>query len=256
MSRFNHRDGRSIAIGDAAIYCEERGNASGAPIVFLHGGLGNIEDFNALVPTLGKTYRCIGIDSRGQGKSTLGSEALTYARLQRDVEHICGVLRIDAPMFIGHSDGGIVALRIAAAGAVRPSKVVTLGAHWTLGPDDPTRGIYTGVTPEGWLGMFPEGVAAYRGLNPAPDFEKLVPAVRGMWLDAGEEGYPGESIRDIDCPVLVVRGDDDMLVSRAHAVELADRVLGAKLMNIPFAGHCAHQEQPEIVLWALRHFME
>lgn len=38
---------------------------------------GDIETFNPITPALAECYRLIGIDSRGQGKSTLGHLPLT-----------------------------------------------------------------------------------------------------------------------------------------------------------------------------------
>jgi len=63
------------------IYYKEVGNPDKPVLVFLHGGLGNIEDFNSVVPLLGDAFRIIGVDSRGQGKSSLGVEGLTYERM-------------------------------------------------------------------------------------------------------------------------------------------------------------------------------
>ncbi|MHC1790833.1 alpha/beta fold hydrolase [Solidesulfovibrio sp.] len=254
MLGFNHRDGRHISIDGAEIYYEIQGNAAGAPIVFLHGGFGSIEDFNALLPGLGQTCRLIGIDSRGQGRSTLGSETLTYRRLQQDAEQVMRHLGLEAPTIIGHSDGGIATLRIAAGNALKLTRIVTIGAHWALAADDPTREMYAGVTPESWREMFPESYAAYQKHNPSPDFAALTQALLGLWLDSGEDGYPNEAVRNIRCATLVIRGDEDPLVSRTNAVELADRVANAKLLNLPFAGHCVHDEQPEPVLWALKAF--
>ena len=48
-------------------------------IVLLHGGFGSIADFAPLLPRLQQHYRVIAIDTRGHGRSTLGTAALTYA---------------------------------------------------------------------------------------------------------------------------------------------------------------------------------
>ncbi|MDC9589946.1 alpha/beta hydrolase [Xenorhabdus sp. XENO-10] len=111
MYGFNHQDGRYLEMDGAHIYYEIQGNANGYPLIFLHGGLSHIETFNHLLSDLGNTYQLIGIDSRGQGKSTLGQKILSYKCLQQDVEAIVRHLRLGKCSIIGHSDGGIVALR-------------------------------------------------------------------------------------------------------------------------------------------------
>ena len=77
MQAFNHQDGEYIEIDQASLYYEQQGNMEGPALVFLHGGFGDIETFNAITPRLSQTYRLIAIDSRGQGKSTLGSSRLS-----------------------------------------------------------------------------------------------------------------------------------------------------------------------------------
>ncbi|WP_339547460.1 alpha/beta fold hydrolase [Pseudomonas sp. RA_35y_Pfl2_P32] len=255
MTTFNHQDGQHIEIDHANIYYEQQGNQEGPALVLLHGGFGDIETFNSITPRLGRNYRLIGIDSRGQGKSTLGPSPLTYKRIQQDVEAVVRHLSIEHFSLIGHSDGGIAALRIAAANTLPLDKLVTIGAHWALKADDPTRGLYTEVTAESWREMFPQSYEHYQALNPAPDFEQLALALRALWLDSSADGYPNEAVRDISADLLVVRGDEDILVSRTHAVELTDRVLNARLLNIPFANHSPQEDRPDWLTPVLEAFL-
>ncbi|MGC8400168.1 alpha/beta fold hydrolase [Enterobacter mori] len=256
MAVFNHQDGEHLQVNDARIYYEQQGNQDGPALLFLHGGLGDVETFNTLAADLGKTYRLIGIDSRGQGRSTLGTSPLTYKRIQEDVEAVIQHLALANASIIGHSDGGIVALRLAASGTSWIGKLITIGAHWALSVDDPTRDMYTGITAADWREMFPEEVNRYLTLNPEPDFERLMAAVRQLWLDDSDAGYPGETVRAISASLLVVRGDEDQLVSRVNAVELADRVAGAKLLNLPFADHSVQESQPQWLLPVLDAFLQ
>ncbi|MCD7097342.1 alpha/beta hydrolase [Stenotrophomonas sp. MMGLT7] len=248
MTTFTHRDGQHVEIDGARIYCECQGDPDAPALVLLHGGFGDIETFNAIAPGLGSAHWLIGIDSRGQGKSTLGTLPLTYRRIEQDVAAVLAHLGVQRCSVIGHSDGGIAALRLAASGTVRIDKLVTIGAHWTLEADDPTRALYAGVTAASWREMYPHSVERYRALNPEPDFQRLASALVAMWLASDPDGYPGETIARIACELLVIRGDEDPLVSRRHAAELADRVPGAHLANLPFAGHSPHEDKPAWVL--------
>lgn len=87
-----------------------------------------MEDFNGILPRLEKDYRSIGLDSRGHGKSPLGTEPLTYVRLQKDAKAVASHLRVEPAGVIGFNDGGIVAYRLAAKAEVRIQKVVTIGS--------------------------------------------------------------------------------------------------------------------------------
>ncbi|MCW1877872.1 hypothetical protein OMR58_25925 [Erwinia sp. INIA-01] len=81
-------------------------------------------------------------------------------------------------------------------------------------------------------------------------------AVRQLWLDDSEAGYPGESVRNIRARLLVVRGDEDQLVSRTNAVELADRVAGATFLNVPFTDHSVQESQVQWLLPVLDEFLQ
>jgi pimeloyl-ACP methyl ester carboxylesterase len=86
----------------------------------------------------------------------------------------------------------------------------------------------------------------YNNVNPQPDFELLVEKVRSVWIDTSISGYPNETVSDIRCPVLVMRGDDDFLFSLDEAVELVEQIENTKFMNIAYAEHEAHKESPDI----------
>jgi pimeloyl-ACP methyl ester carboxylesterase len=157
---------------------------------------------------------------------------------------------------VGFSDGGITALRMAAEPDSPIARLVALGADKMPKPDDPVRKLLGSVTAESWTKKFPETVALYESLNPAPDFTALIDAVVPMWLDDSGSGYPGACVRRIRCPLLAVRGDEDHLVSRASVFELVEQVRGAKLLNIPFAGHEVHKDQAELVMASVNRFLE
>ncbi|AOM39856.1 alpha/beta fold hydrolase [Xenorhabdus hominickii] len=255
MLGFNHQYGRYLEIDDAHIYYEIQGKINGYPLIFLHGGLSDIETFNQIVGDFGNTYQLIGIDSRGQGKSTLGQGNLTYKRLQQDVEAVIRYLKLETCSIIGHSDGGIVALRLAVAGIISIDKIVTIGAHWVLKEDDPVKEIYKYVTAESWREILPDSYENYHRLNPQADFNKLISSLTSMWLDAGDSGYPSKTIRNITCELLVIRGDNDHLVSLTNSTELVSQVTHSYLLNMPFMDHSPHEKKPELLMPFLKEFL-
>lgn len=249
-------NGKMIPVGDAALFVTETGNANGDSVILLHGGLGSRNDFLPLARHLSQYCRLIAIDSRGHGRSEPGTAPLTYHQLEQDIATVLDELGMREAGIIGHSDGGIVALRLAASGASAPRFIVAVGAHGDLPSNDPTRELYQGITADEWREMFAEAVQAYEAENPAPDFDRLFEATKAMWLGLGETAYPGEAVRSISCPLLVVRGDDDFLVSRQHALELAEQVEGARLLNLPFASHTVLEDDPAPVVPAIRQLMD
>lgn len=255
MRNFDHNSGEYLNIDGARIYYEVTGNENNPALLVLHGGFGNIEDLNIILPDIDKEFKVIGIDSRGHGKSTLGSKALTYEQIQKDVERVLQHLNIDTVSIIGFSDGGIVAYRLASLTSLKIEKLVTIGSPWHLKHIEPVKEMFLTITGESWRNKFPATYDAYQKLNPEPDFNALAQSIVKMWLDATSSGRPNEAVKNISCPLLIVRGDDDSLLSREGVFELSGLVKKPTLLNIPFAGHAAFEDQKEIFMIILNKFL-
>ena len=252
MVKFDHRKGRSHTIEGAEIYYEVTGNDSGPPLVLLHGGMGNIEDFNGLVAGLGD-FHVIGIDARGHGKSTLGTAPLSYERLERDLVAILEHLSIAQANILGFSDGGIVGYRFAMHHCAKIDKLIAIGAPYYLSDD--TAVILESMTPDRWDKRFPETNIAYQQHNPRPDFDAFVAASKMMWLDRSEAAYPGRGVKAIQCPTLIVRGDQDHLFSLTEAVELRTLIGNSHLLHLPEAGHAVFNDSRQMCLLGVQQFL-
>lgn len=256
MSIFTHTTGQQLQVGDAKIYFEFAGNPTGTPLLLLHGGMGNLTDFNEVVNKLPPQFKLLGIDFRGHGKSTLGTSPLTYQQHQTDVEAVLAHLSIDSLAVIGFSDGGVTALRMAAETPSRITALVAVAAHSQMDSDDPVLPLLRGITAEKWRARFPNSVVNYMSNNPEPDFEKLVKAVVALWTDIQCSAYPGATVKQIAAPTLLVRGNEDHLYSLKSGIELRDQINSASLLNIPDAGHEVYKDAPILFLEAVNKFLE
>ena len=246
-NEFNHKTGKYLEVGGARIYYEEIENVGKPTLLFLHGGFGNIEDFNPILQMFINDYHIVGIDSRGHGKSTLGANKLTYKRLQLDIEAVIDHLQLKDINIIGFSDGGIIAYWLAAKNKISIQKIVTIGATWSLSDAELVEKIMENVTIESaretW---FREIYDFYQKHNPTPDFDKFAKYVFEMWTDKTEDGYPQENVENISVPTLIVRGNDDDAFPLESAIELTKKINNSLLFNIPFAPHDAHIKYPQI----------
>ncbi len=57
MKNFDHKSGKHLQIDGARIYYEAAGNEDSPALLFLHGGFGNLEDFNTILPDLDIDFR-------------------------------------------------------------------------------------------------------------------------------------------------------------------------------------------------------
>ena len=255
MSQLRAGEGRFLELAGGRIRVEESGLAEGPALLLLHGGFGSAEDFEPLAGPLGAQFRLIAIDSRGQGMSTSGDVPFTYARLEADALAALEALGVGSADVLGYSDGGIVGLRLAARPGGPVRRLVAIGAQNRLLPEDPARGMFERLTPEKWRAIMPESVERYERLNPEADFPRLTGLIRDLWLSGGPDAYPEETVRRIAAPTLLIRGDADQVVARVETAILADLIPGAKLLNLPWAGHEAQADAPEAVAAAVLRFL-
>ena len=237
----------------ALLHYQIGGKEAASVIVLLHGGFGSIADFAPLLPQLQQHYCVIAIDTRGHGRSTLGTAALTYAQAADDVRQILRHEGVEQYSLFGFSDGGITAYRLGEEDK-NIEKIITVGAEWHKKHLDGVRPMFEAINSDFVKENLPEQLAAYQAANPEPDAEKWAAALKAMWLDEGESGYPNENIRQIQAPVLAVRGEADFLLAFDDWAALKTELPDVHLMSVPFAAHEAVKEQPEIVWAAVQAF--
>jgi len=255
MKGFDHISGKLHTIDGVNIYYEAGGNKNGPVLLLLHGGFGSIEDFNPVLPFLAEDYCLIGVDSRGHGRSTMGTQKISYELIQHDVEALLKYLNIKKLSIIGFSDGGIVAYRLAAFSDLSIEKLITIGSRWQVADALRTKDLFLKITPESWKNKFPWMYELYQKLNPEPDFDKLTKDLIAMWLDESLSGYPNMQLKKFEGSTLIVRGDADHLTTAKSLAELSRILKNAMLLNIPFAGHAAFIDQPEIFKIAVKQFL-
>jgi pimeloyl-ACP methyl ester carboxylesterase len=73
--------------------------------------------------------------------------------------------------------------------------------------------------------------------------------------DGLDEQATREIAARVECPVLVIHGEDDAIRPIAGAAELA-ALTGARFMRMPGVGHCPQARKPVAVNLALREFVE
>ncbi|NJP94927.1 alpha/beta hydrolase [Nonomuraea sp. FMUSA5-5] len=83
----------------------------GAPVLLLHGLGGTLLHWDAVAPLLTGSHRVVAMDLRGHGLS--GEGPWEWEAVLDDVRAVVDHLGLDAPLVVGHSLGGMVAVRWA-----------------------------------------------------------------------------------------------------------------------------------------------
>ena len=225
--------GKFVAIDGAKIYYEEYGK--GEPLLLIHGNNGSIESMGNQIDYFKTKYRVIIADNRGQGKSELKTDSLTYTQITKDWEGLVNHLKLDSISIVGWSDGGIVALQMGISGKTKIKKMVAMGANlrpdgvnsWAINDVSKTREMIVSKikvkdNSENWdLGKQLAGLLLYQPNIPVKDLSK------------------------IKAKVLVIAGDRDV-IRNEHTVEIFENIPKAQLCIMPGETHFAPASNPEL----------
>ena len=250
----------------------------GQPLVLVHGLGGTIENWRALAPPLAERYRVLVPDLPGHGHSAPLPEARTADPLAEAVLGVADAEEIRGAVWIGHSLGGVVALRAAA---LRPdaTRGLILAAAAGIGSASPTAHLTLTV-----LGVARPGrlIAPYRqrwahsrlgrrvafGWWGVADPDALAPELAEAFLvgpahhtDMQQAGRallatdPRTELDQVACPCLCLWGARDNCVRVEDGIEYARR-LHAPLRTIAGCGHLLIGERPDACLAAIQEFVD
>ncbi len=267
-----------LSFGRVFLRDQGEGSAGRPPLLLLHGMLVTSHVFTRLVPELSADHRVLAPDLPGCGDSDRPPPVLCAdysprwqaAAIQELLDHI-GVAQVDV---VGHSWGGAIAVCLADSVPERVRRLVLV---------DPT--LFTMPVPvEGRLAQVPRlGPYVFKNLYGRSELrrylgrafssEKLVDEsdVDIYWdrlaRNGGREAAHAmlmqlmnpdtmaamlPRLRALTAPTLVVWGDRDAIVPRAHAELCVTAIRGATLQWIEGCGHSPPEEQPEALASLIR----
>ena len=171
-------------------------------------------------------------------------------------------------ILIGNGFGGTVALAFALAHPERISKLVLSDAAAYF-PDAGRKQFEVMATKvsEGGLGAIAE-IAAKRVFSPAylTAHPELIEERKRVLMGIDPKAFQAACkilqdadleplLHRLDVPTLVVCGEFDQATPPALNKAIADKVKGAKYVELPGCGHCPPLEQPEQFLAAIKSFV-
>lgn len=229
-------------------------------LVFLHHGLGSVETWQDYPQRLCQASGCGGlIYSRwGHGRSDPVTSAPRPLDFMEDeawqtLPQMLHELNVRAPILVGHSDGGSIAL-LHAGGPVplAPLAIVTVAAHVFY--DRHTLAAMTQARKEWDEGDLRAGLHRYHGDNT----DSVYLAWSGLWLRAEALDWNIERhLAKITCPVLVIQGSEDAFGIEAQVDAIVEQVSGpAQRLILQGIGHEPQREARQASLAAMAGFIE
>ena len=249
-----------VAAGRRRIRIFEAGD--GAPLVFLHGAGGLVED-DPFLNALARHWHVFAPLLPGYGDSEGGESLHDMLAVTLHGFDVIDAIGLERPILVGHSMGGMIAAEMAA---VAPRQIERLGLIAPAGlwlDTHPVQDLFTKLPQELPALLFHDVALGERLLAPGGDMTDpkfleafLVRNARQLTM-ASKLLFPvpdrglAERLYRVRAKTVIIWGEQDRMIPLAHGEAFRDAVADAELVRIPEAGHMVMIERPEAVAEAL-----
>ena len=241
------------------------GEGSGPPVVLVHGLGGSWKNWLENMPYLARHRTTIALDLPGFGDSDLPDGDISISNFARCLEAVLDALGVGAVDLVGNSMGGFISAELAIT---RPDRVHSLalvdaaGISTTDLMRGPTMTLMRLIVAQSQWASGQDAMLRRPRLRHLA-FRAIMRHPTRLALDlvahqAGGPGMPGfllamdallsydfrERLPEITCPVLIVHGEQDMLVPVADAREFHRLIAGSRLEILADTGHVPMLERP------------
>jgi pimeloyl-ACP methyl ester carboxylesterase len=249
---------KTVRVNGANFVYREIGDKSGIPVVLLHHLTAVLEDWDpAIADGLAKSRPVIIFDNRGIGGSE-GKTPDTVADMAKDATAFVDALGFTKVDLFGFSLGGFIAQAIAQDRPDLVRRVILAGTAPAGGEGIGNAGsvLQDAIAKAGAENKHPKHLLFFR---PSKNSQKAADAFLSRLSERKEDrdaavtneaihaqvaaitkwGMAAADPLRIRHPVLIVNGDNDIMVPTINSVELARKLPDAELSIFPDAGHGA-----------------
>ena len=228
------------------IYSYEWEN-DGEVVVLLHGGLSKTSSWDyIMVPPLEDEFHIFAYDRTAHGFTGDQDDSLHFDFQTREAITFLEDIVKEPAHLIGWSDGANIALMVAMQRPDLVKSIVAIGANYHF------NGVMQALdNPE----ISEEDQAEYNLISPDAPHTLLEKTIRMHSIWESEPTLTLEEIAAIQCPVLVLVGDDD-IISHSHTVALFEALPLGQLAVIPGTSHAVVKEKPDLMNAVIVQFLE
>jgi esterase len=269
-------EGHHVIVGAMRFHYLDWGG-NGHPLLFLHGGGLNAHTWDVVALMLHRRFRCIALDQRGHGDSEW-SAARDYGVDTQvgDIEGLVELLRLENPLLVGQSMGGLNAIAYAIRHSQRIRGLVVVDVGPEINPSGAERIREFSSTPE--LDSPEAFLERATKFNPLRDpevlrrslFYNLRQLPSGKWtlkhdqrrntednarVNAQREHLAGQ-IEKISSPTLIIRGARSDILSDEGAQKFARSLPRGRWVRVEGAGHNVQGDNPRGLLEAIDPFLD
>lgn len=230
-------------VNDHRLYYELHGSGQDPVVALLHHGLGSILSWRRQISAfVNAGWQVLAFDRWGYGRSDPRPELLP-GYMRQDASECIALfdhLKLETASIVGHSDGGTIALILAAHYPERIERMALVAAHIYY---EPKMG-------EGLLGIAEAAKSPPLATALAREHGSQAQSLVQTWIDHWLSSHPASlSLRaelpKVACPVLVIQGELDEYATPKHAADITEAVQQGELWLIPGVHHMPPHEIPE-----------
>ena len=221
------------------------------PVLMLHGNGEEHGIFGQVIDAVCASGRpVVAVDSRAQGKSTRGTEELTYELMADDALAALAALGFGKAHLLGFSDGAIEALIIARDHPELALSLLSIGANLSPdGVDDSFQMEQAAQNLFAWADFWEKGDGSHRNVDPSlvrPTPQEARTTAELLHMMVVYPQIDPASLSQIACPTTVMAGEFDE-IKREETDLIHVSIPGSRLVIVPGAGHVLPKEAPEDV---------
>jgi 3-oxoadipate enol-lactonase len=241
-------------------------DGDGDPVVMIHGLGGTTNTFTPLLPAFTRNKR-VRFDLPGSGRSSRVEGPLSLEKFVQATRRVLEAAKLESAHVVAHSMGTIVAAHLAAS---NPNVVRSLALFGPLlaPPDQARANIRARAAKARREGMKPIADALVQASTSSETRKKrhvAVAFVRESLMGQDPDGYARscEALAEmqaadtskIDCPTLLVTGDEDALAPAQSLRMMAQKISGSRVEVLRGCGHWTPVEKPDECIALLQKFL-
>jgi pimeloyl-ACP methyl ester carboxylesterase len=235
----------------------EQGEASGVPMLLLHGVTDSWHSFERVLPHLPASIHAFALTQRGHGDADRPITGYRTRDFAADVAAFVDSLGLGPAVVIGHSMGSTNAQRFAIDHPERTLGLVLVGAFPSYRDNPVVVDFWNSAVSQltdpidpGFVREFQEGTLA----QPVPQafletvVQESLKVPARVWRATFEgflEDDCASELGKIQAPTLIVWGTRDAFCSRRDQDVLLAAIARSRLVVYESAGHGLHWEEPE-----------
>ena len=249
----------TVSVGSVKIAYTRTGK--GKPLVLIHGFPLDGSTWNDVLPLLEGDFDLILPDLRGFGGSTPVNLPFSLADMADDIAGLLDQLNVGKCAMAGHSMGGYIALAFTKKYPNRLSGLGLVSSQTRADTQERRQGRYKEAeeVEKNGLGLIVDGMTSKLSADIG-----VQTRVRDVMSRQGSAGVIGalkamadrqeatEVLSAIKYPLVIVHGDNDMLIPIERARELKADFPHIRLVELDGVGHMPMMEAPEKTAEALR----